>query len=1022
MSDPSIEFAVNLLGNVLGELVAQTLEEIGRRTGRRRRTRRELGADYSAELIRGLTLELGALDRPGGPPELTVGAAAYPSPANWQAAAEEVLACLARAAPLDADLALDSDLRPDTLEGRILSRGGPVAPLPEGVGLAFDLLLTAACRQLIQALMALPEFAEEVPAVTIQQVIQTRDAVEQLGRRDEIVRRESARTFEQRYLDHVAQSLGQFELFGVIRGRDPRRQSFKDSYVNLAVARTGGFDQTRDSDDELTGAGIDVVNAFADNRRLFLRGNAGAGKTTVLQWLAAGAAADRRDGRPGPLGQCVPFLVHLRDYADRGLPLVEELPAGAARVIEGERPAGWATAMFHDGTALLLVDGVDEVAAEHRPQMRRWLEDLTLAYPAARYVVTARPFAVPEGWLGAGGFEPFDLLPLSAQGIRDFLACWHAAVRREHGQDAEKNQWLDKSESGLAELMSTRPELRRLAASPLLCGLLCALYQDRNLVLPRDRKSLFDAALDLLLVGWDEQRSIKIEDGTALSKEEQLVVLQRLAYSLVKNQDLVVSTDQAVSRIEHAMRGLRPHHSDPRTVLQHTLERTGLLQEPRADQIQFVHRTFRDYLAAKEVVDSGDLNFLVEQAHLDQWHDVVIMSAAHARPREREQLLHALLRGNNEVRRDPAAGARLHLLAAACLEQAHVIGSGEVRRMVQQAAARLIPPATLDDADFLARAGSFVLGLLPGPENLTDYQSACVVRTIARIGGEASREHIRRFAAVNQSMVIDELLRAWRDSDDPEDYARTVLGGIEFGDREVQVRGWHRVRYLPALTRLRNLVSPGDLTPLDPIAAMPSLRRLALIQNSVLRDLSPLATAPALERLDLTWCTSLRDVGPLSGNRTLRSLHLAGCTLLRDLAPLADSSIDELNLHLMSCDLESLDGAPITSLTIRDRRLAAGLHVLPGSLRLRRLTLDNLPDERNVRGVDRWPDLEELACAGIPGSEEITELARLPRLRTITLSQILQPGARDEMRALRERLPNVEIVAPEERDGRSVAV
>lgn len=1006
MGDPTVDFAINLLGNVLGELVAHLLEAAGRTLGTRRPPN-ELGADHAARLADGLARDL---DR------LRAAELADVSDEDWRTAVQLLRACLAAAAPLDENTALEASLRPESLEDLIRSRSGAVltgARLGLGARFAFDLLLAAACARILDTLTALPGFEEQLRIATFDRIEEARRRVSELAVREEHLAAAAARAFEFRYLSFLAQSLGRFELFGITRGRAPRRQSFEDAYVSLAVARTGGADQAPDAEDELTGAGIDAANAFADRRRVILRGNAGTGKTTLLQWLAANGAAGRLAGDGGQWGEVVPFLVHLRDFTSRPLPDLDELPAASARPIDAERPPGWVVSRFRDGSALLLVDGVDEVVAERREEVREWLDGTVLAYPEARYVVTARPFAVPEDWLAATGFEAFDLLPLSAKGIRDFLARWHEAARRTHPKDSEMRRWLDDCETSLAELMSTRPELRRLAGSPLLCGLLCALYQDRNMDLPRDRKSLFDAALDLLLVRWDEQRGIKIDDGASLSKEEQLVLLQRFAYSLVKNQDLVVSTDEAVRRIAHAMRGLRPHHSSPDIVLRHTLERTGLLQEPRAGQIQFVHRTFRDYLAAKEVVDCGDLAFLIEQAHLDQWHDVMIMSVAHARPHEREELLRALLRGNGEVRRDPRVADRLHLLAAACLEQAHVMDTDEVRRLVQQAAARLIPPATLDDADFLARAGGFVLDLLPGPEGLTDYQAACVVRTVAHIGGEASRERIRQFAAVNQSMVIDELLRAWRDSDDPEDYARTVLGGIEFDDREVRVRGWHRVRYLPHLSKLRNLVCPGDLTPLDPVAAMPGLRRLELIQNSVLRDLSPLASAPALESLSLTWCTSLRDLAPLAPSRALRSLQLTGCSLLRDLSPLAGSSLVDLDLHLMSCDLDSLAGAPIRGLTIRDRRLADGLHVLPADLPLHRLTLDNLASDRNLRGVERWQDLEELAFTGVPDADEIRALTALAGLRRITLA-VAEPAETAETAAslasLREALPGVEIV------------
>ena len=164
---------------------------------------------------------------------------------------------------------------------------------------------------------------------------------------------------------------------------------------------------------------------------------------------------------------------------------------------------------------------------------------------------------------------------MSSQGIREFLGCWHDAAREEHDGEPGAVEWLDACERGLTEVLAGRPELRRLAANPLLAGLICALYQDRHMDLPRDRKSLYDAALNLLL-RWDERKGVRWSDDPQLSIEEQTVVLQRLAYSLVKNQDLLLPRDEAVGRIAHAMRGLRQHHVDPEVVLQRTLERTGL--------------------------------------------------------------------------------------------------------------------------------------------------------------------------------------------------------------------------------------------------------------------------------------------------------------------------------------------------------------------------------------------------------------------------------------------------------------
>ena len=390
-----------------------------------------------------------------------------------------------------------------------------------------------------------------------------------------------------------------------------------------------------------------------------------------------------------------------------------------------------------------------------------------------------------------------------------------------------------------------------------------------------------------------------------------------------------------------------------------------------------MHRTFRDYLAAKEVVDSGDLRHLVEHAHLDSWHDVVVMAVAHARPHERDVLLRDLLAGNSAARHSRLVADRLHLVAAACLEEADVTATGEVRELVERAAARLIPPRSLDDAELLAKAGRFVLDLLPDPAGLSEAQAASVVRTAALIGGEGARTKLAEFTTVDESVVIDELLRAWRLADDPEEYARTVLAEVNFGARRVDVRGWHRVQHLRHLTQLRHVRCLGDLRPLDPLAAVPRLASLELVQNEVVRDLSP-----------LTSC------------RQLQELRLTHCPLLRDLAPLARTTVERLALHFVPADLGTLAGSGLQSLAIRDRRLADGLGTLPASLPLLELTLDNAPEDRNLLGIRRWSTVELVTVTGIPGPAEIAELAALPRLRQIVLRRP-EPADAGRLHALR---------------------
>src|SRR5262249_26522005 len=125
---------------------------------------------------------------------------------------------------------------------------------------------------------------------------------------------------------------------------------------------------------------------------------------------------------------------------------------------------------------------------------------------------------------------------------------------------------------------------------------------------------------------------------------------------------------------------------------------------------------------------------------------------------------------------------------------------------------------------------------------------------------------------------------------------------------------------------------------------------------------------------------------PLTTTRRLRFLRLTQCRLIRDLSPLARTTIECLELHfVLGADLATLAGAPLRALTIRDRRLATGLHPLPTDLPLTELTIDTDDPDRPLPGTPRWPPLGQVAATGAPPPPEPAELPPPPRLRTLPL-------------------------------------
>jgi len=56
------------------------------------------------------------------------------------------------------------------------------------------------------------------------------------------------------------------------------------------------------------------------------------------------------------------------------------------------------------------------------------------------------------------------------------------------------------------------------------------------------------------------------------------------------------------------------------------VERTGIIREPFVNRIDFTHRTFQEFLAARAALDEGDIGMLVQSGHNDQWREVVLLA------------------------------------------------------------------------------------------------------------------------------------------------------------------------------------------------------------------------------------------------------------------------------------------------------------------------------------------------------------------------------------------------------------
>ncbi|WP_326729788.1 NACHT domain-containing protein [Streptomyces phaeochromogenes] len=848
--------------------------------------------------------------------------------------------------------------------------GSPDRDLDFDATLFYERLLDTACLHILHF------FTQRSTFVARTLVEQTRRQSELIAKVDELIARtprpgDGDGAFERRYLAYAATKHSQLTIYGIDLANTPDRWPLDAAYLTLQALRPA----TSDEDGRYIaspGTPLPADEALAEQDLVLLRGVAGSGKTTLVQWLAVTAARGERGDR-------IPFVLPLRTLVRRpdGLPAPAGFLAAVRVPFHDAAPDAWPDRVLTAGRGLLLVDGIDEIPESDRERTRRWLRDLIDAYPGNQWLVTSRPSAVREDWLAADGFTELALSPMSREDVTAFVERWHRAARTG-AQDTER---LTAYETSLLDAVRTKPDLGRLATNPLMCGLICALHRDRRGYLPHGRQELYDAALSMLLSRRDQERDMLPHDDIRLTELPQIQLLQRLAYWLIRNNQAEMDRERAERLIADALPSLPAAASqgDATAIHRHLLVRSGLLREPTLGTVEFVHRTFQDYLGAKAAVEDGDFGLLVRNAADSQWSDVIRMAVAHARPRERAGFLRDLLAAASDERTDPAASTRIRLLALAGLEHATELDP-QVRADVEEQAATLIPPRTVEEAKDLASVGPLVLELLPGPEGLSDAEARAVVVTASLVDTDESVPVLARFRGHPAISVRTQLTWTWHRFD-TERYAAEVIAHLPQDDLYFAVHSAAHLRALHALGGRPQLQLVGDIEAAALRAHLPpdTTRLLIMRNNHSLRDLDCLSPLHRLWHLDLSDGPHVEDLAPLAALplKWLSLDQMKGLEKPHALAPLsASATLRELDTGV-PLQADSLDAALPRGLALTYLRFTRNA--------LRFTGLRGLRHMRSVKTLSLANLLEPLT------PEDYEEVALLPELRELRLNWTAVP-------------------------------
>ncbi|MFC3896932.1 NACHT domain-containing protein [Lentzea rhizosphaerae] len=860
-------------------------------------------------------------------------------------AADDVTASVAavEAALSSVDLS-DEALLADDTDPEVLAQRIRRSVPRQDLGRCYEIALDQSCRYLVQIIRHLPSFqpralAEVLSRATAQAAL-LEDVLARLPRTSLYAPAgtDNDDEFRDEYLRYIAANLDRLELLGLSM-KDKPRLALSVAYLSLTVS--GQQRQQREwfGETDQARSGVRVESALS--ARTFVRGEAGSGKTTLLDWLAVTAA---RGGFVDDLCRwngLVPFPIRLRSYADSPLPQPEEFLTGP---LAGLMPLGWAHRVLREGRGLVLVDGVDEVPPQKRRNVREWLRELVNAFPDSQFVVTARPAAADEKWLDEQAFSSVLLEQMSSADVKAFVQRWHEAAKAP-----------DEAQRRLVSQLDSREHLRALASSPLLCAMLCALNLERVSELPHNRMELYAAALTMLLDLRDAERGI----ARILTTSDKTVLLRDLAWRLTLGGRSQLSTDKVRDHVARKVRAMPNVDEQPDVIVTHLLERSGVIREPVMGRVDFVHRTFQEYLAGEEAMEDDQIDTLVSHAHLDSWAETIVLACGHGRRADVSDLLTKVL---DRADREPRRRRRLRLLAAACLETVKDVDPEVHDRVDSMIRDTLVPPRSIKETLSLATIGHRVLRYLPTDLNeLSEAAATATVRSAAMVGSPEAMARLAGYAHDGRAGVQEELLEAWQHFD-PRRYAEEVLAEAPLDGGYARVRS---ARLIPHLHCLRQLLGADIELPfhelqrnLGFVEHVTGLRRLEAGTSGEI-DLSPLGrTTPHVIRLYsaqrftnlgqlplVRSSLSLLQREPWSSleflrGRALRNLHFSAVASDCDLSPLAEVK----GLRTLVCtnwpnlgalpalpqldyvSLGSLRGAPIDVRPLKERALRLRLH------------------------------------------------------------------------------------------------
>ncbi len=330
-----------------------------------------------------------------------------------------------------------------------------------------------------------------------------------------------------------------------------------------------------------------------------------------------------------------------------------------------------------------------------------------------------------------------------------FVSRWHDALRKVT-PDRDERRSIEQNREGAVKLLQREAALRKLAATPLLCAMICALYQRQGDHIAPERLELYKSCVEMLL--WERDRKNprrKVPAAGRLpqfTKTQLLRLLSSLAYWMMDEGASAVSRERVVGQFSGYLPNLGLDSTLSAQAFEYFNERASMWDQPWAGMVEFRHRTFQEYLAAGWAMQQDKVGALTERVSNTQWRETIVLAAGSGTPAQSWALLQGSCNGRMPRRPSRTRGATCCCWPWTALRRAVSFHCRAVGRKWWQRARSVFPPHSREEAEMAANGGVYAIELLAyDPDYPAGIAAACV-QALAAIGGEKALHAIAAYA------------------------------------------------------------------------------------------------------------------------------------------------------------------------------------------------------------------------------------------------------------------------------------